>query len=139
MPSSYAVGEHFEHFIRSQVDGGRYASASEVVRAALIGRTRKNQGANVAGVASVDSRRNQQRPGETSKTSFHRTSQSYRRNGANKPGEVKPVHFSPLAETDLVEIGIYIACDNPKRALSFIDELGVAERRHADGAVGLLH
>ena len=35
MPSSYAVGEHFEHFIRSQVDGGRYASASEVVRDAL--------------------------------------------------------------------------------------------------------
>ena len=31
MPSSYAVGEHFEHFIRTQVDGGRYASASEVV------------------------------------------------------------------------------------------------------------
>lgn len=35
MPSSYAVGEHFEHFIRTQVDGGRYASASEVVRDAL--------------------------------------------------------------------------------------------------------
>lgn len=35
MPSSYAVGEHFERFIRQQVDGGRYASASEVVRDAL--------------------------------------------------------------------------------------------------------
>jgi len=35
MPSSYAVGEHFEQFIRRQVDGGRYASASEVVRDAL--------------------------------------------------------------------------------------------------------
>jgi antitoxin ParD1/3/4 len=35
MPSSYAVGEHFEQFIREQVDGGRYASASEVVRDAL--------------------------------------------------------------------------------------------------------
>lgn len=35
MPSSYAVGEHFKHFIRTQVDGGRYASASEVVREAL--------------------------------------------------------------------------------------------------------
>jgi antitoxin ParD1/3/4 len=35
MPSSYAVGEHFEQFIRTQVDGGRYASASEVVRDAL--------------------------------------------------------------------------------------------------------
>ena len=35
MPSSYAVGEHFERFIRQQVDDGRYASASEVVRDAL--------------------------------------------------------------------------------------------------------
>ena len=35
MPSSYAVGEHFEQFIKQQVEGGRYASASEVVRDAL--------------------------------------------------------------------------------------------------------
>lgn len=35
MPSSYAIGDHFEQFIRQQVDGGRYASASEVVRDAL--------------------------------------------------------------------------------------------------------
>jgi Bacterial antitoxin of ParD toxin-antitoxin type II system and RHH len=27
MPPSYAVGEHFEQFIRQQVEGGRYASA----------------------------------------------------------------------------------------------------------------
>ena len=35
MPSSYAIGDHFEQFIRKQVAGGRYASASEVVREAL--------------------------------------------------------------------------------------------------------
>lgn len=35
MPSSYAVGDHFEQFIKRQVEGGRYASASEVVRDAL--------------------------------------------------------------------------------------------------------
>jgi antitoxin ParD1/3/4 len=35
MPSSYAVGEHFERFIKNQVAQGRYASASEVVRDAL--------------------------------------------------------------------------------------------------------
>ncbi|MBM3509363.1 MAG: type II toxin-antitoxin system ParD family antitoxin [Alphaproteobacteria bacterium] len=35
MPSSYALGKHFERFIKTQVDGGRYASASEVVRDAL--------------------------------------------------------------------------------------------------------
>jgi antitoxin ParD1/3/4 len=35
MPSSYTLGEHFERFIKEQVEGGRYASASEVVRDAL--------------------------------------------------------------------------------------------------------
>lgn len=32
---SYAVGEHFEQFIRSQVESGRYNNASEVVREGL--------------------------------------------------------------------------------------------------------
>jgi toxin ParE1/3/4 len=31
--------------------------------------------------------------------------------------------FSPLAEFDLEEIGDYIARDNPRRALSFIEEI----------------
>lgn len=36
MPSSYAVGAHFEQFIKDEVSGGRYASASEVVRDASL-------------------------------------------------------------------------------------------------------
>jgi antitoxin ParD1/3/4 len=35
MPSSYAIGSHFERFIKKQIDSGRYSSASEVVRDAL--------------------------------------------------------------------------------------------------------
>jgi antitoxin ParD1/3/4 len=35
MPSSYTVGDHFETFIKEQVEGGRYASASEVIRDGL--------------------------------------------------------------------------------------------------------
>ena len=35
MPRSYALGEHFEKFIDTQVTGGRYNNASEVVRDAL--------------------------------------------------------------------------------------------------------
>lgn len=35
MPSSYVIGEHFEAFIKEQIELGRYASASEVVRDGL--------------------------------------------------------------------------------------------------------
>jgi antitoxin ParD1/3/4 len=35
MPSSYAIGEHFEGFIKFQLQSGRYSSASEIVRDAL--------------------------------------------------------------------------------------------------------
>lgn len=33
--TSMTLGPHWESFIRSEIDSGRYASASEVVRAAL--------------------------------------------------------------------------------------------------------
>jgi len=35
MPSSYVIGTHFEKFIKTQIESGRYASASEVIRDAL--------------------------------------------------------------------------------------------------------
>lgn len=35
MPSSYTLGEYFEEFIKKQVAGGRFATASEVVREGL--------------------------------------------------------------------------------------------------------
>ena len=35
MPSSYVIGEHFEKFIKDQLQQGRYASASEVIRDGL--------------------------------------------------------------------------------------------------------
>lgn len=35
MPSSFVIGEHFERFIKDQLQQGRYASASEVIRDGL--------------------------------------------------------------------------------------------------------
>lgn len=42
MPSSYVIGDHFESFIKEQIQQGRYASASEVIRDGL--RALENQG-----------------------------------------------------------------------------------------------
>ena len=36
---------------------------------------------------------------------------------------MRSVRFSPKAESDLEEIGDFIARDNPRRAVTFIDEL----------------
>ena len=35
MPSSYAIGPHFEAMIQRLLEGGRYTNASEIVRAGL--------------------------------------------------------------------------------------------------------
>jgi antitoxin ParD1/3/4 len=35
MPSSYAIGSHFERFIKQKIESGRYTNASEVIRDAL--------------------------------------------------------------------------------------------------------
>jgi toxin ParE1/3/4 len=42
---------------------------------------------------------------------------------------MKPVAFAPAARDDLVAIGLYIAKDNPERALGFVEELEDRARR----------
>lgn len=49
MPHRYDIGEHFERFIESQVEAGRYADASAVVRDALR-LLEANERARVAGL-----------------------------------------------------------------------------------------
>ena len=43
MPTSVALGAHFEDFIKEQLEGGRFNNASEVVRAALRTLEREEQ------------------------------------------------------------------------------------------------
>lgn len=59
MPSSYAIGEHFERFIKRQVKDGRYASASEVVREAL----RLLEGQEQQRIAALDTLREEIKKG----------------------------------------------------------------------------
>lgn len=35
MPTSVALGSHFEEFLKSQLDSGRYNNASEIIREGL--------------------------------------------------------------------------------------------------------
>jgi toxin ParE1/3/4 len=42
-------------------------------------------------------------------------------------------HFTPQAESDLEEIGDYIALDNPRRAVTFIREMRLRCEKIADG------
>ena len=44
------------------------------------------------------------------------------------------VVFSPAAKDDLLEIALYIAQDNPTRALSFVDELEAKSLRLGQAA-----
>ncbi len=45
------------------------------------------------------------------------------------------VYFTPQAESDLEEIGDYIALDNPERALIFIQEVRQHCERIAEGSM----
>jgi toxin ParE1/3/4 len=36
---------------------------------------------------------------------------------------LKPARFAPAARLDLLSIGQYIALDNPRRAITFVDEI----------------
>jgi antitoxin ParD1/3/4 len=69
MPSSYTLGEHFEQFIQRQIKGGRYQTASEVLRDAL----RLLEEDERAREAALESLRTEVRKG--------------RANGKGKPGE----------------------------------------------------
>lgn len=65
MPSSYTLGDHFEKFIKKQVDGGRYSSASEVLRDALRlleEDEQRRQGALTALRAEIDKGRKSGKP-----------------------------------------------------------------------------
>ena len=42
---------------------------------------------------------------------------------------MKPVVFSPAASADLKAIGLYIADDNPDRAVTFVAELEMRARK----------
>ena len=79
MPSSYVVGSHFELFIKNQISGGRYASASEVVRDALRLLENEDQCREAALAAlradvriGLDSD-----PGQNAETVFQRLEQKY--------------------------------------------------------------
>ena len=81
MPSSYVVGEHFEHFIRHQLEGGRYSSASEVVRDGLRLLEEQEQLRQLRILElrkAVDESRNDPRPAIPAEAVFDRLKRKYK-------------------------------------------------------------
>ncbi|MFZ4803847.1 MAG: type II toxin-antitoxin system ParD family antitoxin [Synechococcus lacustris] len=79
MPSSYVVGSHFEQFIKNQISGGRYASASEVVRDALrlLEHEEQRREATLAALRTDVRTGLDSGPGQNAETVFQRLEQKY--------------------------------------------------------------
>jgi antitoxin ParD1/3/4 len=84
MPSSYVVGEHFERFIREQLQGGRYSSASEVVRDGLRLLEEQEQLRQLRILElrkAVEESRNDERPSVAAEEVFERVKRKYTAQG----------------------------------------------------------
>ena len=89
MPSSYVVGEYFEHFIKNQLEGGRYSSASEVVREGLRLLEEQEQQRQLRILElrkAVEEGRNDPRPAIPAEEVFDRLKRKY---GADVPGSAQ--------------------------------------------------
>jgi len=125
MPSSYAIGSHFENFIRQQIESGRYSSASEVVRDALrlLEEHEELREAQIKNLRQQLQESGRSGPGIPADRVLDRLEEKISQ--AHKRTMIRPMHcvFSPLAELDLEEIGDYIGRGNASRAVSFIREI----------------
>lgn len=128
MPSSYVIGDHFESFIKEQIRQRRYASASEVVRDGLraIEDREKLRAAKLEALHAELQRGADSGAGIPSKAVFASVKQAHRRSRRWATEPSLKVVFSPAAQADLMDIAIFIAPDNPTRALTFVDERGDA-------------
>ena len=110
MPSSDVIGEHFETFIKNQIKQGRYASASEVIRDGL--RSLEDRGKFRE--LKLEALRAEIQKGADSGAGIPAATERWPLRQAMK------VKLSPIAKDDMLEIALYIAQDNPVRALSFV-------------------
>ena len=88
MPSSYVIGDHFESFIKEQIQQGRYASASEVVRDALraLEDREKLRGAKLAALREDIQRGADSGAGIEAKSVFVSVRKRIARSSASGPG-----------------------------------------------------
>jgi antitoxin ParD1/3/4 len=84
MPSSYVVGSHFEQFIKDQISGGRYATASEVVRDALrlLEHEEQRRAAALSALRADVRQGLDSGPGQSAEAVFQRLEQKYSNHSA---------------------------------------------------------
>lgn len=89
MPSSYVIGEHFEAFIKAQIQQGRYASASEVIRDALRALEEREEfrAMKLSALRTEIQKGAQSGPGIPAEEVFERLERKYESMARNSDGE----------------------------------------------------
>ena len=125
MPSSYVIGEHFKAFIKDQVQQDRCASAGEVVRDGLraLEDREKLRALKQQALRDDIQRGAESGPGIPARKAFADVRKRINAAGTRPASRGAKRVVSPAAQADLMDIAVFIAQDNPKRALSFVDEL----------------
>jgi antitoxin ParD1/3/4 len=86
MPTSVALGTHFEAFLKKQLSTGRYNNASEVVRAGLrlLEDQQKENALKLSGLRAAIKAGLDSGPGETAEEIFDRLESKYRAMARNE-------------------------------------------------------
>lgn len=89
MPRSFALGNHFEHFIDAQLKSGRYNNASEVVRAGLrlLEDTERPNGLTMNELRRLIAEGGESGPGKSAAEVLDRLERKYRGMAENTGGE----------------------------------------------------
>ena len=131
MATSYTLGAHFEEFIKSLIESGRYSTASEVMRDGLRLMEEREQ----LRAAKMDALRKAIQIGlevARPRISISTTSSSVAANGWQPSRMPIKIRQRQQARADLDAIWDYIAADNPDAADALVNRIGNTLRMLAD-------